>query len=201
VRWDRFFEDLEDQLDSEWEAERAALDSEAERLRLSRMPLIQRLRALTADPAPTLSLALADGATLSGRATAVGADWIGVALAETRAGAAVLPVDALVGIGMPHADILRSARADAAVPPVRLGERMTLGFVLRDLARRRIPVTVHLRTGRTIAGTVDRALADHLDLAVHDPGQPRRADAVTAMRIVPLPALAWVRLESPLALV
>ena len=34
VRWDRFFEDLEDQLDSEWEAERAALDTEAERLRL-----------------------------------------------------------------------------------------------------------------------------------------------------------------------
>ncbi len=25
MRWDRFFEDLEDQLDSEWEAERAAL--------------------------------------------------------------------------------------------------------------------------------------------------------------------------------
>jgi hypothetical protein len=201
VRWDRFFEDLEDQLDSEWEAERAALDSEAERLRLARMPLIQRLRALTADPAPTLSLALADGTTLSGRATAVGADWIGMALAETRAGAAVLPVDALAGIGMPQSDILRSARADAAAPPAGLAERMTLGFVLRGLARRRIPVTVHLRTGRTIAGTIDRALADHLDLAVHDPGQPRRADAVTAVRMIPFPALAWVRLESPLALV
>ena len=32
MRWDRFFEDLEDQLDSEWEAERAALDTESERL-------------------------------------------------------------------------------------------------------------------------------------------------------------------------
>ena len=46
MRWDRFFEDLEDQLDSEWEAERAALDTEAERLRLSRVALRERLVAL-----------------------------------------------------------------------------------------------------------------------------------------------------------
>jgi len=124
-----------------------------------------------------------------------------VALGQIQFGPAVLPVDALAGIGMPQSDILRSARADAAAPPAGLAERMTLGFVLRGLARRRIPVTVHLRTGRTIPGTIDRALADHLDLAVHDPGQPRRADAVTAVRMIPFPALAWVRLESPLALV
>ena len=41
MRWDRFFEDLEDQLDSEWEAERAALDTEAEKT------LYERLKALT----------------------------------------------------------------------------------------------------------------------------------------------------------
>ena len=48
MRWDRFFDDLEDQLASEWEAERAALDTEAERLRLSRVQLSERLTLLVA---------------------------------------------------------------------------------------------------------------------------------------------------------
>jgi len=195
VRWDRFFEDLEDQLDSEWEAERAALESEAERLRLSRLSLAQRLRALTASEAGTVAVDLVDGSAVPGRVTGVGADWLALALAETRAGAAIVPLEAVAGIGMASADLLRTARADP-VPPVRLSERMTLGFVLRDLARRRVPVTVHGRSGRAAAGTIDRALADHLDLALHDPGQPRRAPAVTAFRLIPFSAIAWIRLES-----
>ncbi|WP_029146323.1 hypothetical protein [Microbacterium luticocti] len=196
MRWDRFFEDLEDQLDSEWEAERAALDSEAERLRLSRLPLTERLRGLCGPDAPVISLELAGDAVLTGRVTAVGADWVGVALAETRAGAALLPVDAITGLGIAEADLLRSARADAGGHR-GLSERMTLGFVLRDLTRRRVPVTLHLRTARALTGTIDRALADHLDLALHEPDTPRRSAAVTGMRIVPFAALAWVRLESP----
>ncbi len=46
MRWERFFDDLEDQLASEWEAERAALDSEAERLRLAHVALRERIAAL-----------------------------------------------------------------------------------------------------------------------------------------------------------
>jgi hypothetical protein len=53
VRWDRFFDDLEDQLASEWEAERAALDTEAERLRLSRVALTERLTLLVGGEAGT----------------------------------------------------------------------------------------------------------------------------------------------------
>ena len=70
MRWDRFFDDLEDQLASEWEAERAALDTEAERLRLSRVQLAERLTLLTSrDPAApaVVSLDLADGATVRAR--------------------------------------------------------------------------------------------------------------------------------------
>ena len=36
MRWDRLFDDLEAQASAEWEAERAALASESERVRLSR---------------------------------------------------------------------------------------------------------------------------------------------------------------------
>lgn len=200
VRWDRFFEDLEDQLDSEWEAERAALDSEAERLRLARLGLRDRLRALAEPDGPELSVDLAGGTDVRGRLGAVGADWIGMTAPAGHAGIALIPLAAVLSFGMPQTDLLRSARADAASgPPATLRERMTLGFVLRDIARRRVPVTVRLRDGRVLAGTIDRALSDHLDLALHDPAEPRRATAVAGVRMIPLDALAAVRLEQPYA--
>ncbi len=203
MRWDRFFEDLEDQLASEWEAERAALDTEAERLRLSRVTLRERLVALSTDSAEGAapSFEFADGASIAGRATAVGADWLGLEASGTRSGAALVPLGAIVAVGMPEADVVRSARPLASTVRPSLAERMTLGFVLRDLARRRIPVTVHLCGGRSLTGTVDRAGADHLDLALHEPGSPRRASEITGFRLVPLGAIAWVRMDAAAPLV
>ena len=78
---------------------------------------------------------------------------------------------------------------------------MTFGFVLRDLVRRRVGVVVRLSSGRALTGTIDRAGADHFDLALHEPGTPRRADAIAGHRIVLLAAVAWVGVEgSALAL-
>ena len=48
MHWDSLFDDLESQLDAEWEANRAALDAESERLRISRLDLRSRLRLLCA---------------------------------------------------------------------------------------------------------------------------------------------------------
>ena len=72
---------------------------------------------------------------------------------------------------------------------------MNLGFVMRDLVRRRVAVDVHLSQWRMLAGTIDRAGADHLDIALHEPGTPRRAGEVTGHRIVPFAAVAWIRLD------
>jgi hypothetical protein len=196
VRWDRFFDDLEDQLASEWEAERAALDTEAERLRLSRVTLADRLRGLTA--ADPCAFEFADGTVVTGIVCAVGADWVGISLEATR-GAVLAPFDGLRTIGASQPDLLRSARQDAVGSPRGLAERMTIGFVLRDLARRRLPVALHT-AGRTFTGTIDRAGADHLDLALHDPGTPRRSGEVRGYRIVPLASLAWIGLEDLSAL-
>ena len=195
MRWDRFFDDLEDQLASEWEAERAALDSESERLRLSRVELRDRL-GLLIDREPAAAAAsfeLSDGTVLMAEVTRVGADWVGLAPVPGRAGAVIVPFEAIACIGMPHPDLLRSARP----APVRsaLADRLTLGFVLRDLVRRRAQVTVHLAPGRVLTGTIDRASADHLDLALHEPGSPRRADAVTGFRVVPFAAISWIRVD------
>ena len=193
MRWDRFFDDLEDQLASEWEAERAALDSEAERLRLSRVPLRDRLTVLAEDGGTAAaSFELDDGTVLRARVNGVGADWVALEPAEGRPGAVIVRLAAVVSIGLPHPEMLRSARA---VAPSPLRERMTLGFALRDLMRRRVGVTLHLTGGRSLAGTIDRAGADHLDLAVHEPGAPRRADEVSGHRLVPFEAIVWIRLE------
>ncbi|GAA3205797.1 hypothetical protein [Microbacterium terregens] len=199
MRWDRFFDDLEGQLASEWEAERAALDTEAERLRLSRVLLRERLSALMdrgrETPAP--SFEVADGTVLAAEVTGVGADW--AALEGGRSGALIVPFGSIAAIGMPHADVLRTARPAAG--PGTLADRMTLGFVLRDLVRRRVAVSVHLVHGRVLSGTIDRAGADHFDLALHEPGTPRRAADVTGHRLVPFCALAWIRLDAGAALI
>ncbi|GAA1647918.1 hypothetical protein [Microbacterium flavum] len=215
MQWDRFFEDLEDQLDSEWEAERAALDTEAERLRLSRVTLRERLVAVSRTP-HEVSAHLVDGTVLVGHVARVGADWCAV-LSDARSGiagaamtngtggtrrargadgpsrqASVVPLAALAGIGA-EADAVLSSVRDAD-PGSALGQRMGLGFVLRDLVRRRSAVTVHLAGGRTLSGTIDRAGADHLDLALHEPGAPRRQGNVTGYRVIPFGALILVRL-------
>lgn len=196
MRWDRLFDDLEDQLASEWEAERAALDSEAERLRLSRVRLRDRLAVLMESGGVVVapSFELRDGTVLAASVIGVGADWVALQPVETRAGAALAPLASVMSVGMPHADLLRSARP--APPASSLSERMTLGFALRDLVRRRTAVTLHLASGRAFSGTIDRAGADHLDLALHDPGAPRRSGEVSGHRLVPLEAIAWIRLES-----
>jgi hypothetical protein len=196
VRWDRFFEDLEDQLDSEWEAERAALDTEAERLRLSRVELRARLLALAAD-ADAVAVHLVDGSALPGRLVRVGADWCAIAEDSRRAGAVIVPLSAVVAVSTAHDALLRSAREN--VPDTALQRRMGFGFVLRDLVRRRASVTLALAGGASLSGTIDRASADHLDLALHEPGTARRTDAVTGHRMVAFAAIAVVRVASPLA--
>jgi hypothetical protein len=202
MRWDRFFEDLEDQLASEWDAERAALDSEAERLRLSRLGLRDRLAALARAGAATqdVGLDLIDGTVLRARIAAVGADWVGmdrVGDAERRAGGggAIVPLAALAAVSAPEELLLRSARP-TSTSPARLSERMTIGFVLRDIARRRVPASVQLRGGRMLSGTIDRVGLDHLDLALHDPGAARRPGDLTGVRLVSFGAIAWVRLDA-----
>lgn len=192
MRWQRFFEDLEHQLDSEWEAERAALQTESERLRLSRLDLRERLGAL-ADDGAALTVEFSGARMLRGRATGAGVDWLTLDLdVGLRGSAAVVPSAAIEAVVAAEPDLLRSARPRVPRPPS--SERMTFGFVLRDLVRRRTAVQVHTEGGREWAGTIDRAGADHLDLALHDPGAARRAEAIVGHRLIALRAVSWVQL-------
>ena len=73
--------------------------------------------------------------------------------------------------------------------------------MVRDLGRRRVPLTVALVSGRSLSGTVDRAGADHLDIALHELGAARRVDQVRGFRLVPFSAVAAIRLDAPADLV
>ena len=196
MEWDRFFDDLEDQLAAQYEAERVALDSEAERLRLSRMPLRDRLSRLIdrVHEQGSPGFALADGSTLNGTVTGLGADWVALEAAEHRGGGVVVPITAITALTLGQQDLLHSARPPDSTGSALSG-RITFGFVLRDLVRRRVAVSVHLRSGTALTGTIDRAGVDHIDLALHDAGQPRRSSNVSGYRIIPLDAIAWVRLD------
>ncbi|WP_040163678.1 hypothetical protein [Microbacterium gorillae] len=188
MQWDDFFAGLEGQLAAEWEAERAALASETERLRVAALELRTRLAAVAAEYAP-LSLDSAAG-TVRGTLRVVGADWVGLEDAPGRLTA--VPLRAVRGVGLTHPALLRSTMP---VPTEPLRERFTFGFLARDLARRRLPVRVTVDGGSVLSGTIDRAGRDHIDVALHDPDRPRRAAEVTGYRIIPVAAIAHVRIE------
>ncbi len=189
MHWEHLFEDLEGQLVSEWEADRAALDAESERLRIARTALADRLRAL-AGRGRQLRVGLASGETLTGTLRETGADWLAL---EGAGRLTIVPLAAVRTIGADLGVLVESLGGDAAGPGARA--RMTLGFVLRDLARRRMPVHLGVCGAGTLHGTVDRAGADHLDLALHEAGQPRRADEVRGFRIIPQDAVSWVSMD------
>lgn len=198
VHWESLFDDLEGQLAAEWEAERAARDAESERLRIARLDLRARLRHLCDERTDT-TLHLADGARVPVGLRSLGVDWL-AAVSRVPQGARVpssmllIPMTSVLGLTVDHGSMLSSLVDESQGAPT-LRERMSLGFALRDLARRRLPVHLRLLVGDDLHGTIDRAAADHLDLAEHDSGAARRADAVRGFRMVPYAALAAIRVQ------
>lgn len=196
MHWERLFEDLEGQLASEWEAERAVLDAESERLRIARLDLRTRLRVLCGTGTDA-TVELVNGRRMPVTLQSLGADWIAVASRDLGAGgdarrsAQLVPLHAVASLTTDHGRLLASLDEPVTEPALR--ERMTLGFVLRDLARRRVPLHISTHVGDDVHGTIDRAAADHLDLAVHDPGQARSAGAVQGFRIIPFSSIVAVR--------
>lgn len=197
MRWDRLFEDLETQLASEWESERAALESEAERLRLSKLSLRERLQVFAEGEGTPVAARSRSGDVFTGRVVTVGADFAALRTEAAHAGGLVLlPLHAPWEFALPAEELLRSARG-SRVPASPLAERMTLGFVLRDVARKRLAVGLVSAGGMRLHGTIDRVGADHLDLAEHEPGAPRRPENVRAHRLISFEMVESVRVEAP----
>ena len=182
VRWERLFEDLEGQYD---EAERLEMSAEvADRTRreLARLRLTDRARLAVGSD---VGLGLGGAGTVSGRLLATGPDWL---LLRADSGPECL-------VALSAVDWVSGLSGLAAEPDSggAVHARLGLGYALRRIAQERSPVTVVLRDGAQLTGTVDRVGADHVDLAVHPLDEPRRPGAVTAVRTVLMAALAMVR--------
>ena len=199
MRWDHLFDDLESQLEHEFGAEEVDLLAEEERLRLGRLALRDRLRAMvpeSTESAP-LRLLLRDGSRVSLALGAVGRDWIaGEVASESQSRSltsCVVPVAAISACFPDAAQLAASTDpGDGGSAVGSLAARLGLPFVLRDLCRRR--AALHITTRREqVHGTIDRVARDHLDLAEHDPGVARRDRAVHAIRLLPLAELVLVR--------
>lgn len=192
VRWDELFADLEGRLEHELDVERQELAAEEERLRLGRIGLRDRIMAM-ARAGAAVGLMLADGETLALRVESSGRDWIA---GEVTVGAArhavVVPVAAIVGVTPERDQLELGLRPPPSEALPDLSSRLGLAFVLRDLCRRRAGIELRTCIG-TVTGTIDRVARDHLDLAEHEPGEPRRDRVVRRIRLVPFDAIVRVR--------
>ncbi|KUG53667.1 hypothetical protein AVL62_02500 [Serinicoccus chungangensis] len=179
MRWEQLFADLEGQ-QADWERrERAAEAAEHTRAEHGRVVLGDRLAA---DVGRVLRLGVRGVGALEARLVDVGPDW--VLAHEVRASAyqerlvataALLSVEGLSG------------RVDDR--PRRYGLRHAVRALSRDRAR----VRVFDQGGDHLSGTVDRALADHLDLARHADDEPRRPGAVRGVVALPYSTIAMVQ--------
>ncbi|WP_221585375.1 hypothetical protein [Microbacterium sp. G2-8] len=187
-RWDRFFEDLEHQFAAELDTERDEIASESERVRIARLGIRDRLVA--AGPGADAAIEVGGAEPLHIVVESVGRDWMAGSQGEGGA-LVVLPLASIDGFALDRSGLSRSVKAVTEDP---LTARITFGFVLRSLARRRVHVTLVRRRAAALAGTPQRAGADHLDIALRDQDAAPRAGDVRAVQTVGFPAIAWVRL-------
>jgi hypothetical protein len=182
VRWESLFADLEGQLERAEALDLAAEVEDRTRRERARLRLVDRLRPAVGRP---LGLAVHGAGRLSGALRAVGPDWL---LLEEEAGREVLvPTAQVLGV--------QGLTGQSAEPGSegRVAARLDLRSALRGLVRDRAPVQVVLLDGRGLSGTLDRVGQDYCELAVHAPGEPRRATAVRGVETLPLAALSFVR--------
>lgn len=193
MRWEKLFDDLESQLETELDAEEHDVRGEEERLRLARLTLRDRLRAMHAAE-HALRLALVDGRSVAIRPRGIGRDWVTGELVDDagRPRQGIVPLEAIASIVLDAAGV-ESSVAESSDPAPTISGRLTLAFALRDLARRRVHVELHTRSG-PLRGTIDRVGLDHVDLAEHEAGTARRDSAIASVRVVPFAQLVLVRL-------
>jgi len=193
MRWDHLFDDLAGQLEHELEAEQVDLQHEEERLRLGRLDLRDRITALHRGPAATrrLHLRLRSGERVALSPMTVGRDWVAGDLDDRPHHQAIVPFHAIDSVQLDREQVAVSLHPGPEGP--QLAARLGLGFLLRDLCRRRAPVTVVTDAGPA-TGTIDRVGRDHVDLAVHELDVPRRNGAVDHVRLIRLAQVLVVRL-------
>lgn len=188
MRFDDLFDDLESQLEAELGAASREVAEEEERFRVGRLELRDRLQH-----AKSLDLSLVSGTRLRLRKRALGRDWLsGEVLDGAAEGTgAVVPLRSIAGIRFDES--AAAASIQSTDDRVKLTDRLSLGYILRDFARRR--TWLQVEGAASVGGTVDRVGRDHLDIAVHERGTIRARGNVACIAVVPFSAVDWLRLQ------
>jgi hypothetical protein len=182
VRWQALFADLEAQFDATQAAELAAEVADRTRREAARLRLCDRLAGAVGG---AVTVDVWGAGVIRGRLVTAGVDWL---LLEELTGAEVLvPEEAVTTV--------RGLTAWSQSPGSQgvVAGRLDLRYALRGVARNRAGVSVVLRDGAVVTGTIDRVGFDFFELAEHPMGEPRRARAVQDSRAVRLAAVALIR--------
>jgi hypothetical protein len=184
VRWDQLFADLDAEFEAGLQAELDAEIAERARIELSRIGLLDRLRAATGRP---VTITVDGVGALVATVSQVGDGW---ALLESGGVEVLLNAAAIVSVaGL-------SAAGARASPSPEIDSRLGLGFVLRGLARDRARIIAQLRDGSALGGTLHRVGADAVDIAEPVSGEPDPTSGRGAIRSVPFAAISLVRMGS-----
>jgi hypothetical protein len=181
MRWQQLFADLSAQFEEAAAAEQRADVAARARSEAASVALADRLRGAAG---AELGLECRGAGWVRGRLTDAGRDW--VLLDDERGGELLVALAAVRVVGG-----LGRLTAAPEGGPVR--SRLDLRRALRGLARDRSAVRGVLDAGAARGGTVDRVGADFLELARHEPDEPRRAAAVREVQAVAIAAVAVVR--------
>lgn len=121
-----------------------------------------------------------DSRSVAGAVVAVGRDVVVIA---AESGDWAVPLWGIAGV----VNLVESTHA-AESPLDRLG----LAAVARSWARDRSIVRVHRGAAPSLDGTIDDVGADFVDLAEHDPGEPRRSESVRRLVTVPFGSMTAI---------
>lgn len=204
MRWDNLFDDLESQLEAEIESAEQVVHVDEERHRQAHLTLHERLRNVSENCPEDVGLTLATGRDVTVAILRLGRDWCAVDVISPAAleGHALVPIAAVIALNPTTLQVVASlgdavaghttpVAAGASAP--RLVDTVGLGFVLRDLARRRRAVEIHSLHG-VFVGTLDRVGVDHCDLAEHLESASRRQSNVLRYRVLSLASISLVRM-------
>ncbi|CAN5506435.1 hypothetical protein BH23ACT6_BH23ACT6_02000 [soil metagenome] len=185
MRWTRLFDDLEAQL---VRLEQAELEAEVAETTRSQRSGVLLAEALAADLGRSLSIEALGIGQMTGDLTEVGSNWCMLDMdvqGPARRRSVLVSMAAIQSVSGLSGSVDQREGASQ--------RRFDMRSALRALARDRAMVRLHLASGSTVTGTIDRVGRDHVDLADHPEDTPRRASAVRQTRTVPSWALCALR--------
>ena len=178
--FETLFQDLENQLEYELDAEMINRLEDEERERRAKLSIRDRLIALKRSGSNLeLSGTTRNQRTLTFTIKNVGKDWVALEVLEPQEiqGSVISPLHGFVSLEIPHMAVKESLGTaigevsdhdlQAISGKSSLAEKVNLAFVLRDISRRRKNVRLHTLTDM-VHGTIDHVGSDHFDVTSGD---------------------------------